>query len=244
MSLRTDIHSAFDTITPSTGGIAERVVETVRRDAPTRERRRRLMIRMRAPLSLVAVVIVVALIAVGLVVGQRLVQRTTTVHNPPPPQGDVIDQAELARLEAIPLALPVMKSTDACVETPFDGVTGRQSSGRVAIQGASAPTQDEWGITYHANIYISKQVTGLVLLRSRDLKTQQAALWGGSYAYGPSGDSVRPQLKTELLVDMGTKPGTGERQLLAQSALKEGHSECQGIQIDGRGFSEQLILKG
>ena len=245
MSLRTDIHVAFDDIAPPLGGMPERVVEMAQNAARTHQRRGRFMIRMRAPLSLVAVLAVIALIAAALVLG-RLTQHPTTVHNPAPsasPVSEVIDQAELTRLEAIPLSLPVMKAGDVCIQTHMDGATGRQSTGHLDFQGASSPTHDSWGLTYKVNIYVNKQVTGLVLLRSRDLKTQQTALWGGPYAYGPSGDPDRPQLKAELLIDMGSKPGDGERQLLAFSALKEGYSDCLGLQIDGRGFSEHLTVK-
>jgi hypothetical protein len=241
VTLRTDVHIAFDSIAPLTGGMAERVAETVRTGAPIRERRNRLMNRLRVPLSLVAVLVIVAIVAAVLVVG-RLMQQQTTVHRPQStPTAEVINQAELAQLEAVPLALPVMRATDRCVESPpIDGSTGRYNLGHVAFQGASHTTTDDWGITYHVNVYVSKQVTGLVLIRGRDLKTQQPMLWSGDYAYGPSGDSTRPQFLKELVIDMGSQASSGEKQHLVHSALTAGHSDCFGLQIDGRGFSEHF----
>jgi hypothetical protein len=243
VTLRRDVHSAFDQITPSMGGLSERVVQTVLAEGATRRRKEGMLFRMRAPLSLVAVLLVIALVAAVLVFG-RLTQRPTTVHNPPTasPQAE-IDQAELARLEAIPLNLPVMQTNDTCVETQFDGVTGRQSTGHAAFQGASVPRRDTWGLTYHVYVYVNRQVAGLVLIRGRDLKTQQPALWGGDYAHGPVGDTEQPQLHTELLINMGSHPRDGEQRVLANSAFKAGHSDCFGLQIDGRGFSEQMIGK-
>ena len=55
MSLRRDVHSAFDQITPSMGGLPERVVQTVLSEGATRRRREKMLFRFRAPLSLVAV---------------------------------------------------------------------------------------------------------------------------------------------------------------------------------------------
>jgi hypothetical protein len=241
VSLRRDVHSAFDQITPSTGGLSERVVQTVLAEGATRRRKERMLFRVRAPLSLVALFLVIALVAAVLVLG-RLAQQPTPAHNPPPasPQA-VIDQAELARLEAIPLSLPVMQANDPCIETPM--VNGRQSTGHAAFQGASVPRTDTWGITYHVYIYVSGQVTGLVLVRSRDLKTQQPGLWGGDYAYGPVPDTERPLFHTEVLINMGSQARDGEERVSASSAFKAGHSDCFGVQVDGRGFSEYMIGK-
>src|SRR4029077_11157240 len=43
VSLRTQIHSAFDEVAPTTFGLPERVVQTVLAEGPSRRRRERLM---------------------------------------------------------------------------------------------------------------------------------------------------------------------------------------------------------
>jgi len=52
VSLRNDIHSAFDDIAPSTLGLPERVLHSARADHRSRTAR---FVRLRAPMSLVAV---------------------------------------------------------------------------------------------------------------------------------------------------------------------------------------------
>ena len=83
MSLRRDIHSAYDNISPSTTGLSERVIQTVLSEGPIRRRRERFMFRMRAPLSLVAVLIGVAPVA-AVLVGGRIIADWNGHFNPAP----------------------------------------------------------------------------------------------------------------------------------------------------------------
>jgi len=86
VSLRTQIHSAFDEVAPPTHGLPERVVQTVLKENAGRRRRERLMLRLRVPLSLVAVFVLVALV-VGVLIGGRLMQDWNSFHNSAPAGG-------------------------------------------------------------------------------------------------------------------------------------------------------------
>src|SRR5207248_9652894 len=83
VSLRRDVHSAFDQITPSMGGLPERVVQTVLSEGATRRRREKMLFRIRAPLSLVAVFLLIALVA-AVFIGGRLIEDWNAVHNGSP----------------------------------------------------------------------------------------------------------------------------------------------------------------
>ena len=69
MNLRSELHAAYDELGPEVAGLSERVVMTVSSDRP---RRAAWSIRLRAPLSLVAVFVVIAVVA-GALVGGRLI---------------------------------------------------------------------------------------------------------------------------------------------------------------------------
>ncbi len=83
MSLRRDVHLAFDEVVPSTAGISERVVQTVLGEGATRRKTEGMIVRLRAPLSLVATLVLVAMV-VGIFVAGRLVQDWNAFHNGAP----------------------------------------------------------------------------------------------------------------------------------------------------------------
>ena len=235
MSLRRDIHTAFDVITPPLGGVPERVVQTVLAENKGRRRNKGMFFGTRVSLPLVALFVFVVL-AAALFGGGRLIQAWNTSHNTTP--AGQVHLTTVQQLEARPLVLPQMKESDACAEGPFDD-KGRYGKGPVYGVGAN-PSSDSWAETWNIAFVVSRQVTGPVLIRGRDLKTQQSILWSGSNAYGPLGDSSRADLHTEMLITMGSTAGAGELRFPITSALKAGHSDCVGVQIDGSGFSEHF----
>jgi hypothetical protein len=236
VSLREDIHAAYDVTAPPMGGMAERIVESARREAPVRERRKRLMYRLRTPVSLVAAILVVALVAAVFLVGRMNVRSTPVVRPTASPTAAAIDPAAVARLEAKPLHLPSLARGEICNEGPFDP-SGRYGLGPVFGVGGY-PSTNSWGSVWHVQVVIDRSVTGPVLMRGRDLTTHQPVLLGGENAYGPVGDPARPDLHTEAIFNMGTTPGSGEVSFPITTGLKAGHSQCVGLQFDGQSFSE------
>src|SRR5260370_20735450 len=97
MSLRRDIHGAFETITPPLGGMPERVVQTVLADNTGRRRKGRMFIRARVPLSLVAMIAIIAVV-VAVLVGGRLLHDWNLFHRTSP-AGEQY-QSQLAHLQA------------------------------------------------------------------------------------------------------------------------------------------------
>ena len=74
MSLRTDIHLAFDELAPATAGMPDRVVQSAARERGRRPSLSISVIRLRAPMSLVAVLLVIAIVA-GILIGGLLLSQ-------------------------------------------------------------------------------------------------------------------------------------------------------------------------
>jgi hypothetical protein len=155
VSLRTQIHSAFDDVAPPTAGLPERVVQTVLTENAGRKRRERLMLRMRVPLALVAMFMLVAL-AVGVLAGGRLMQVWNASHNPAP-AGDSY-QTQVAQLEAVPLRFPVFASQLDCKSGPYNS-SGSLGSG--PVYGDAGPLgASTWGQIYSVVAYADTDIPG------------------------------------------------------------------------------------
>jgi len=245
VSLRTDIHSAFDELAPSTFGLPERVVQTVVAERSDRGRRERLMFRMRAPLSLVAVLMLIAMV-VGVLIGGRLVQDWNAFHAPAPAGGG--QQSDLAQLEARPFQLPQLKAGDICADGPSDS-SGRYGTGPVHGIPTGAHTETSWGTYWDLRLATDPNLTGLVLVRARDLGTNQPFVFTGQYAAGPvvgtdtlSGKSVAQH--SYLVLDVAHPPAkpNSDHQLIwdFRAGVPSGFSGCFGWQFDGTGFTENF----
>src|SRR5580700_919616 len=153
VSLRTQIHAAFDEVAPPTSGLPERVVQTVLTENAGRKRRERLMLRLRVPLALVAMFMLVALV-VGVLVGGRLMQDWNSFLNSAP-AGDSY-QSQVAQLEAVPLRIPLVQSPLECQTGPYNSA-GSYGSGPVYGDGGAFSSSD-WGLYYHNDAYAETKI--------------------------------------------------------------------------------------
>ncbi|TMD34300.1 MAG: hypothetical protein E6I95_06440 [Chloroflexi bacterium] len=250
MSLRTDFHAAFDEVAPSTFGMPERVVRTVAAELPDRRRKDRWFVRLRAPLSLVAVLLLFS-IAVGALVGGRVV-RDWSAFTRPAPAGP----SELAQLETRPLLLPALKAGQDCPETPLNALpgglfpSGLYGHGPVYVAGGSS-VSDAWGTYWYLGAVTTAKVTGLVVVRGRDLYTGQPVVFVGKWASGPVAgtdvvDGKSAEQHTELVLDRRHPPlntiqaGTVTWGFTAGLAI--GSSGCIGWQIDTTGSTTEIIV--
>lgn len=246
MSLRTEIHGAFEAITPNTGGMAERIVETARREARTHKRSDRFMFRMRVPIALVAALALVAIVA-AIFVGITL--RNSVVPTAAPggaPQSSTQYDALVAQLEAKPVNLPVAHSGTDCPNSPNNSLGYDFGSGPVYAMGANGiPTS--WGNYWDIGYYVDSKITGPVLIRGRDLITGEPVIFTGKHAFGPAATTpgVPAGWHTEAVLDTShydhapiagqTAHGFGVRQSLSKSFIG-----CVGFQLDGTTFTETI----
>lgn len=248
MSLRSEVHSAFDVIAPPLGGMPERVVQTVLADRNARRRKERMLVRLRAPLSLVAVFLFIALVA-AVLIGGRVVQDWNAFQRPVPAAPT---HATLAQLEARPLQLPQVAPGAACPDGPQSSVgvfgNGPFYGDTSLAQGTTKTTQRlYWNLTAETD----RNVTGLMLVRAVDVKTGQAYAFGGPYAAGPvvGTDTVNGQivqLHSEMVLDSTHAPSaTTYNHKTAWPFLLGvplGNSGCYGWQVDGDKFTETFVF--
>lgn len=256
MSLRRDVHAAFDQIAPSMSGLSERVVQTVASESATRRRRKGMIVRFRAPLSLGAAVLLIAMVATVLV-GGRLFQDWNAMHRSTPAEES--HQQEVAQLEAVPLRIPTVHSYRECfsMNGPFYanqdpatiGVYSDFGSGPVYVQAPGALSTSNWGDYYHNIAFADVEVAGPILIRARDVFTNQPVLFVGKYAAGQvvghdTVDGAAVEQRAELVLDPSQASKDRGIHKVAWPFVAghpKGGSGSFGWQIDGVGFSEVFL---
>jgi hypothetical protein len=208
------------------------------------------MLRLRAPLSLVAVFLLIAVV-VAAFVGERLVQDWNSFHNAAPAG---TRQSQILQLESRPLRIPAVRSPADCVSGPFKAGSSSFGSGPVYGDGGTG-TDTSWGIYSRGRFYADTQIDGLVLVRGLDLFTRQAEVFVGQNSMGPvvgtdTIDGKLVQQHTELLLDPRSPSRNLERQfaldphkytwVFTAGSLRS--TVSIGFQIDGPGFSEVLVI--
>ena len=245
MSLRTDVHTAFDEVAPSTFGMPDRVVRTVVAELPERRRKERWFVRLRAPLSLVAVLLLLS-IAVGVLVGGR-VARDWNAFTRPAPAG--YQPSELEQLEARPLVLPSLKAGDTCPETPLNqyGLYGYWP----VLGAPGSAVSSAWGTYWYPAVVTDSRLTGLVLVRARDLQSGQPVIFVGNSATGPvvgtdTLNGVLIQQRRDLVLDTRHPPlntlGPGSYTWGITAGRAKGGSACIGWQIDTTGYPTEVFV--
>ena len=254
MSLRNDIHTAFDEIAPLAGGMPERVVRSA---ASSPARAGRAWRRVRVPLAMVASLLLVAL-AVGALAGGRVYRDWSSFFNRPAQAGG------LAALEARPLHLPVVAAGEPCPSGPNATLTG-VGDGRAFGDGPVfgmpiAPDSDTaWGTYGFQWLLTQRGLTGLVLGRGRDLITGGSVVFVGTFASGPTSGEDRDKngfvikQHREVVLDTSNPPAdTNPPEVYFQGSenyvawqvnvgLPAGSSGCVAFQFDGPGFSEVFV---
>jgi hypothetical protein len=242
VSLRTQIHTAFDEVAPPTLGLSERVVQTVLTENAGRKRRERLMLRLRVPLALVAVFMLVALV-VGALVGGRLMQGWNAFQNVAPAGG--ISQSALAALEAKPLNLPTLKAGDTCPISPDNNVGFEYGTG--PVYGSGGPEAlTPWGYYFDVTYFTDPNLSGPVLVRGRDLMSDRILVFVGTNSVGAvvgtdtrAGSQVVQ--RAELLLDAGhphSRGTNGYGVFPVRQGFSRGWVGCFGLQFDGPDFTE------
>lgn len=249
MSLRRDVHTAFDEVAPALGGMPERVVKTVMAEHRTRQRKEKIVFQLRAPLSLVGVLLMIAMVA-AVFVGGRLVADWNGAHLAP--VGATYSQ-QVAALEARPLDLPAFQSRTACVSGPRS-TAGAFGAGPLFAEASGFSWSTNWGHYFDESLYADHRIAGPIVVRARALFTPDQVVFIGPYAAGSVlGSEVLdgpPVVKrSELLLDSGKavagtdNNGTTHRffwHFTAGVAL--GSSGSVGWQIDGAQFSEVFVV--
>jgi len=247
VSLRTDIHLAFDEVTPSRYGMYERIV----RSALPEHSRPRVRFawpgRLRGVMAMVAVLLLLVL-AVGVLAGGRLYRDWNNFS---------ARSTQLADLEARALKLPVLKPGQDC---PGGPPGPKQGFGAGPVYGLPGPAvHTSWGTYAYPWLLTDRALTGVVLGRGTDLVTGDGVVFVGSQATGPVVgrdriDGLAVEQHRQLLLDTthkqeGVNPPEkyfeGSDMFVAwqvEIGLPAGAGWCVGFQFDGPGFSEVFVM--
>jgi hypothetical protein len=209
--------------------------------------------------SLAAAFLIVLLLAT-LVAGVR-VWRDRSVFNGSP-SVPTVSQVELAQLEARPLILPAVPAGSACPITPNSAVDlgpynlfthfGGGPVYGVASAGAGSTTTTNWGAYYDFAYVAEPPVTSAVLIRIHDIQSDKTGVFVGPYGAGRvvgtdtiGGKAV--QQHADLVLDASHPPASLPNRAgmwNVQQGWARGFSGCFGIQIDGAGFTEVIVIAG
>jgi hypothetical protein len=231
-------------------GLPQRLVQVVLAENPSRGRAARSISSFSVPAALVAVFLLIAMVA-GILIGGRLIRDWSMFHSAEP-AGRL--PGELTQLEARPLLLPSVKGDDSC---PTAAGTALYFFGSGPAYGAAPLAtyytyRTGWGDYWKMEILMDADVNGLVLVRARDLRTNQPVIFLGPYSGGPefgtdTVDGVVASQHLELVLDP-SHPQLNEAglQLMWEfvGGLASGYSACTFWQVDGSGFTETYVASG
>jgi len=209
--------------------------------------------RFRAPLTLIAAGLVIALIG-----GLILVGRYWRDLNSPP---QTVNQTELKNLESRPGLFPTVSPGAECPASPLQlQVPGlAYGDGPMFLTSADSWARGGWGDWVQLNFAFDPGSHGPILLRIRDLKNAQSMVAFAQNPLGPSAlipagrvlgtdhaydrelqmrsEAVAQDPRQTLLPNQGPRPSL--RVLLG---LQTGSSHCIGFQIDGPMFTENFVV--
>ncbi|HKW07108.1 MAG TPA: hypothetical protein VJS19_06005 [Candidatus Dormibacteraeota bacterium] len=254
MSLRTQIHDAIDDVSPAAPMLERRVTRFVVDGArahrrPQWKQRRRLV----APLGLIAVALLLAVLA-GIFIAGRLSFKS---DSPQPAVG----QAELQDLESRPLHYPTVAAGAPCPKSPevLRSLGMAFGDGPVFMANAEWLQSTDWGGWYSLTFAYEWRQDGLVLIRAHDLQSN-AEIGFATYPLAPTGVvavGARVQTVTAVGHTVQLRSETAFRDpphttpmdkkgdlppLLVLQGLQKGSSGCIGFQIDGPDFTENFVL--
>ena len=252
MTMRSEMRDALDEVVPSyaTPGLPERVVGAVLADK-RRRRNNKMLVRLRAPLSMVAALVVIALVT-AVLVGGRLIQDWNAFHGTPAGHSQL---TPLQQLEARPLTLPYVHSLAECTTGPRDPVTLALGSGPVFLDSTYAGGGwTGWGDYGQVVFFTDAQIAGPILVRARDVVTRAPIVFVGPYADGPVAgtDTLNGKVviqHSELALSANTAAAATDNTLQQphrfEWEITAGFPKYSTLstawQIDGLGFSETFV---
>ena len=198
-----------------------------------RPARQRWSLRLRAPLSFVAVLLVIAVVA-GSLMGGRLLADWKRLTTPPAPAAP---QTPLQKLEARPLQFQHVAPNGHCPQGPWDA-NGYGGLGPVHFSGSSVEAKTGWGYYYFDSLFADHPVAGPILVRARDVVTDLPIVFVSENAAGPviGTDVLDGELVAQHLELVIVNPGPPYAWLFT-AGVQHGR-RCEGWRIDAPGFTE------
>jgi hypothetical protein len=267
VNLRSQIHAAIDEVAPPAPALALDAISYALSEGKTREARPSGRHHLVAPSvrrfgSLVAAALVIVLMVVLVVGGRVLKDRDLFVQQP-----YQIDQAQLAKLRARTLQLPLVQVGAECPSGPYTslpqtagGAPGAYGVGPVFAEGSGQRVVSSWGTYFLMTYWTKPPFSGLALIRGQDLRTHQPVVFAKTILSAkepavPTGDVVGTDVLYDQSIDQhlelaidASHPGSNASYpnfWPAWGALVgfgNGSSGCIGFQVDTAKASEIYVV--
>lgn len=161
------------------------------------------------------------------------------------------DAAELAKLEARPMRVPLLRAGQACHKDTLNPLTNLWGAAPVYLVGGPH-THTSWGDFYDVSAMTKPGLVGPVLLRGRDLKVpNHPVVFLGPYATGKVFDTEPTfgPLYPNLAFDTAHPPrltydvnGTNYIEWGWRQGIASGWTGCISFQVDGPSFTEVIAV--
>jgi hypothetical protein len=267
VNLRSQIHAAIDEIAQPAPALADEALAYALTDGEPPDvqpgrRPRQGAPGMRRFGSMAAAVLVLVLMLVLVVGGRVLRDRDLFVQQP-----YAIDQAQLAKLRAHPLRLPVVQPGAECPAGPYTNLPknagaapAAYGAGPVFAEGSGQRVVTSWGTYFLTTYWGDPTFSGLALIRAQDLTTHQPVVFAQTPVSAkepavPTGDVVGTDVVYDLPIEQHSElaldashPGSNSfypgmwPAWGALLGLANGSSGCIGFQVDSASFSEVYVV--
>jgi hypothetical protein len=266
LNLRSQIHAAIDEVAPPVPALALNAMAYALSEGKTLEARPSSRRHLLAPSarrfgSLVAAVLVIVLMVV-LVVGGRVLKDRDLIQRP-----YQIDQAQLAKLRARTLQLPLVQAGAECPSGPYTslpqtagGAPGAYGVGPVFAEGSGQRVVTSWGTYFLTTYWTKPPFSGLALIRALDLVTHEPVVFAKGSASGkepatPTGDVVGTDVVYDQTIDQHSELAIDASHLgsnasypnlwpawAALAGFANGSSGCIGFQVDTAHATEVYVV--
>ena len=268
MNLRSQIHAAIDEVALPAPELALDAMAYALSDGkselvrPAGGRHRRWTPGMRRFGSMIAAALVIVLMVVLVVGGRVLRDRDLIVQQP-----YSIDQAQLAKLRAHTLHLPVVQPDAECPTGPYSNLPpnagaapGAYGVGPVFAEGSGQRVVTSWGTYFLTTYWGSPSFSGLALIRAQDLRTHRPVVFAMTSLSAkepaiPTGDVVGTDVVYDKPIEQHTDLALDSADLGSNSSYPDkwpawgalmgfanGSSGCIGFQVDNAHFSEVYVV--
>lgn len=252
-NFRTEFGRAIDAVAPPAPWLMSAVRDGLRRRRREgwMDRAQRKPAQTRFAIAGLSMAVLAVLVVAALLLAQLYTSRQTPAPAGPPSSTilTTTDKAQLAQLEARPLALPPMPANGQCPDGPHstisafagNGTANVWGNGSVFVEGGNAVSTSK-NIYFDVTFFTDPTVSGVVLIRGQQLGGRLNVVYVGDYAAGPvvGSDSIGGQPVTQHveaalpadrpLSNTNAAPGWGVWKI--RQGIDRSYSGCTGFQFD------------
>jgi hypothetical protein len=261
-SFRTEFVSAIDAVAPPAPWLRTAVRDGLRqrRREGWMDRAQRKPAQTRFAIAGLTMAVLAVLVVAALLLAQFYASRQTPAPAVPPPSTTltIAEKLQLAQLEARPLQFPPMPANGQCPDGPHSNITpysdGSSSyvwgNGTVFVEGGNGLSTSK-SLYFDVTFFTDPTVSGVVLIRGRQLGGRLNVVYVGDYAAGAvvGSDSIGGKAETQYVEaavpadrppsNTNAAPGWGIWKI--RQGIDRSYSGCTGFQFDTASGSQVIV---